>query len=1650
MNMFSMPVRWAECLSRSVRAAAAIKISVVSAMLLSPAVSIASLPPVWRQDSSRVVADHRARVYIAPEKVLWKSSGDTAVINGENLLLHPGDGQAVLGYGNVCRMMTGDSLQASLLLDFGREIHGGVRIVTGQYPSGKPVKVRIRLGESAGEAMSDIGGAGGATNDHAVRDMEVLLPWLGTLETGSLGFRFLRLDLLDSGTELQIKEINACLIYQDIPYEGSFRSSDSRLDSIWMTGAYTVHLNLQNYLTEGIKRDRLVWVGDLHPEIMTTCAVFGRNEAVPRSLDLSRDTNPLPAWMNGISSYSIWWLVMQADWYRQFADTLYLSGQREYIKGLLSLLMSKVDKEGREHLDGMRFLDWPSSANTVAVDAGLQALMVMAMDAGAFLCDALGEDDMAEECRKTRELLATSGRSECRMFDSPDFNPVAPGNKQAAALLVLSGLMSPEEACRKCLLSGGPEGFSTFYGYYMLEAMAAAGRYEEAMDVIRSYWGGMLDLGATTFWEDFDISWMDGAARIDTLAADGRKDIHAEYGDYCYRGYRHSLAHGWASGPTAWLSRHVLGIRVIGPGIVRIEPHLGDLEWVEGSCPTACGTVRVRHEKDVSGRVRTEIWAPEGVEVISGSTEDNLQEEEQAGIPDLEMGFRDIPDSVQTAVYWYWISDNISREGVVKDLHAMKQAGINMAFIGNVGVDGVPQGDVGFMSDEWWDITATALKTASDLDIGIGIFNSPGWSQSGGPWVRPEQAMRYLRTDTLSVEGDGTVQEIALPDTVENAVLFKVLAYPALSGKSRTWVIDKSEGETLSCSLRPDADFTVRSLTVKVSAPINSSCSLYSVSDGKEDQICSFRIDRSNPALNVGFDPYAPVAISVPEVRSGEYVFRMDEDGSGKVSVTLSEIPRVGRFAEKSLAKMYQYPLPMWGEYMWEPSENSPDCAGIISPENVSDVTGYVSDHILKWQVPDGKWCVAAVSMVPTGVVNSPALPSATGLETDKMSREHIRSHFDAYIGKILERIPPQDRKTFKVVVQDSYETGGTNWTDDMEEVFRNEYGYDPIPFLPVLQGNVVGSEDMADRFLWDLRRLVADRVAYDYVGGLREACHEHSLETWLENYGHWGFPGEFLMYGGQSDHIAGEFWSEGTLGDIENRAASSCGHIYGKRKIWAESCTSGGPAFSRYPRVMKQRVDRFFTEGINSSLLHLYIQQPDDRKPGLDAWFGNEFNRNNTWFGCLDLFTDYLKRCNFMLQQGRYVADAAYFIGEDAPKMTGECNPPLPYGYSFDYINAEVLMKHASVRNGRLVLDSGMEYSVLVLPDQKTMRPELLSRIAELVNDGLVITGPAPESSPSLENYPHADAEVREIASGLWSDSVNVYGSGRVYPEGTPLRTIFRDLSLEPDFALASGQGDILSIHRTLEGSGAGPGEIWFVSNQRDGENHADMSFRVSSLVPQLWNPVTGEISAADFEERDGRIHVRLDLAPLESVFVVFRDMEAPPARQEKTRLLPLHPSWTVTFGKDAVPGNVTAEHGTFTVACDSLWDWTGSEDERIRYYSGTAVYRTDIKVRLKKDCRYFLDLGKVMVMAKVHVNGKYAGGVWTDPYVLDVTDFLKNGNNTLEIHVVNNWKNSLVRDSALPEAERTTWTNINPYDRDTPLQPSGLAGPVILIEKK
>ncbi|NND07614.1 MAG: alpha-L-rhamnosidase [Saprospiraceae bacterium] len=548
--------------------------------------------------------DVRVRERITPEKIIWLSDTTNSQVVNAKALLKKGSGQADLEGRNLCNLVGGPSMNPSIVLDFGRELHGGIEIVSGIFEGKHPVNVRITLGESVSEAMSQIA-TSTATNDHALREFTVGVPWLGKVHIGNSGFRFAKIEMLDQDRTLKLKEINAISIYRPIPYVGSFRSSDSLLNEIWNVGAYTVHLNMQDYLWDGIKRDRLVWVGDMHPEVMTILSVFGNNEVVPKSLDLIQKITHLPDWMNGISSYSMWWIMIQLEWYWNTGDLSYLQGHQEYLFDLLGVLKSKIDDKGNEQLDGNRFLDWPTSPNKEAIDAGLQAMMVMTFSAGAEIASILGEDEKRSEYLQVIELLQKH---------VPDPND----NKSAAALLAISGLKSAKEI-NDAFLSVNPiDGISTFYGYYVLQARALAGDYQGAMEVIKKYWGGMLALGATTFWEDFDLRWMKNAGRIDQITPQGKIDVHATYGDYCYVGLRHSLCHGWASGPTAWLSEHVLGIEILEPGCtkVRVNPHLGELEWVEGSYPTPFGPITVRHSKTASGGIRSEIETPKEIEVV--------------------------------------------------------------------------------------------------------------------------------------------------------------------------------------------------------------------------------------------------------------------------------------------------------------------------------------------------------------------------------------------------------------------------------------------------------------------------------------------------------------------------------------------------------------------------------------------------------------------------------------------------------------------------------------------------------------------------------------------------------------------------------------------------------------------------------------------------------------------------------------------------------------------------------------------------------------------------------------------------------------------------------------------------------------------------
>ncbi|MGX5858008.1 alpha-L-rhamnosidase-related protein [Dyadobacter jiangsuensis] len=561
------------------------------------------LPPIF-DNSYDAQKDSRIRQYLSPKRIVWMSDRSGASVVDASNLLRKGTGQADLVHTSFAKLISKEGETPGVLFDFGKEIQGGIQIVTDQPANQKPIRIRIRLGESVSEAMSDIDTIQGATNDHAMRDFTIQVPWLGVMQVGNSGFRFARIDLVDADRELQLKEVRAIFEYRDIPYLGSFKSSDERLNTIWNTGAYTVHLNMQEYLWDGIKRDRLVWVGDMHPEVMTINAVFGKNEVVAKSLDQARDITPLPGWMNGISAYSMWWVLIHRDLYKNQGDLQYLRKQQKYLVALLDQLIEKT-KDNKENLDGTRFLDWPSSENSKGIHAGLHAMMIMTLEAGAELCQILDEPAQATRCK----TMAT----QMKMY-VPDAN----GSKQAAALMALAGLMPAEKANADVIAVGDCERFSTFYGYYMLQAKAKAKDYTGALNCIRSYWGGMLDMGATTFWEDFDLTWTKNAAPIDELVPDGKDDIHGDFGAYCYKKLRHSLCHGWASGPTSWLSEHVLGVSIVEPGCktIRIEPNLGDLQWVEGTYPTPMGVVKIRHEKQADGTVKSKIDAPKGVKVL--------------------------------------------------------------------------------------------------------------------------------------------------------------------------------------------------------------------------------------------------------------------------------------------------------------------------------------------------------------------------------------------------------------------------------------------------------------------------------------------------------------------------------------------------------------------------------------------------------------------------------------------------------------------------------------------------------------------------------------------------------------------------------------------------------------------------------------------------------------------------------------------------------------------------------------------------------------------------------------------------------------------------------------------------------------------------
>ncbi len=488
-----------------------------------------------------------------------------------------------------------------IVIDFGKELHGRLRILTYTSDGKSEAKLRITYGESISEALSTIGSQG-ATNDHATRDFTFDFPQYSDISLNESGFRYAKIELLNKNITVRIKSITVTAIYRDVEYLGSFCCSNETLNRIYDTAAYTCHLCMQQFIWDGIKRDRLVWVGDMHPEMLAVKTVFGVNSIIDESLRFMRDTTPLPSWMNGMPTYSLWWLIILWDWYFYTGNEDFLHENKEYAVNLIQIVCETVNPDGSDNLPSY-FLDWPCNGKKAGI-SGSRALLAFALEKASLLAEYFKLDKLSKCCMQKKSILIS------RPAESY-------GAKQVEAFYALSG-WKDKKISAECVLKNGCEGFSTFMSYYLLKC-AANLNMENTLNALEEYYGTMLEMGATTFWEDFDIQWADNAFGIDSLPQNNKSDIHGDFGAFCYKGLRHSLCHGWSSGPVAFLAENVLGINIIEAGCkkIKIAPDLGNLTFAKGTFPTPYGVIYVEINKNTDGSLNISFSAPDEIEIIT-------------------------------------------------------------------------------------------------------------------------------------------------------------------------------------------------------------------------------------------------------------------------------------------------------------------------------------------------------------------------------------------------------------------------------------------------------------------------------------------------------------------------------------------------------------------------------------------------------------------------------------------------------------------------------------------------------------------------------------------------------------------------------------------------------------------------------------------------------------------------------------------------------------------------------------------------------------------------------------------------------------------------------------------------------------------------
>jgi hypothetical protein len=1069
--------------------------------------------------------------------------------------------------------------------------------------------------------------------------------------------------------------------------------------------------------------------------------------------------------------------------------------------------------------------------------------------------------------------------------------------------------------------------------------------------------------------------------------------------------------------------------------------------------------------------------------------------------------FAEPPSTAYPRVWWHWMNGNVTKAGIDSDFAWMKRVGIAgvQNFDGSLNTPRIVQTPLPFMSDGWRDAFKHAVSRADSLGLEFTIASSAGWSETGGPWVKPEDAMKKLVWSERIVEGGGPISG-ALPEPPSVAGPFQDIpagrggfgggsspAPVALYRDARVIayripVAERDEPATITASSPIDAQLLhdgdrvkrvdlpygadsvafvqysfqqpqiARAVTVVIpgggrGGPGGSSAAQVQASDDGS-------VFRTIAEIPRGGAPEQTIAFPAVSTRHIRVLFRQQGAGpsspgfgaGGGRGVAAAPVAQIAELSVTSAAMVNRFQdKGGWSTVSGTGAMVTPTVSNdaAIAKRDVVDLTSRMrSDGTLDWTPPPGRWRVLRFGWSLTGKLNSPASAEGTGLEVDKLNRDHVRAYIDTYLGTYEKAVGPEliGTRGVKYMLTDSYEAQAQNWTENLIPEFTRRRGYDPRPWLPVLAGRVVESADASDKFLWDFRRTLSDLIAENHYGELSRALHARGMGRYGESHetGR-AFIGDGMEVKKSADVPMGATWvgranpPNLTLPDI--RESASVAHLYGQNLTAAESFTVGGSPTTAYalaPQQIKPTADRMMANGLNRFVIHTSVHQPlDEPGPGIGLGpFGEWFTRKEVWAEQAGGWVSYLARSSYLLQQGRFAADVAVFYGED-DNITALFNsraPAGPAGYAWDFVNADAIRNLLTVRDGRLRSPSGASYRVLLLDPAATRRMTLptLQKIANLVRGGGVLVGQKPTDTPSL-----ADdlAEFRRLRDALWSANA---GAGKVFSTFAEAATAQR-LTADVEFG---GDTTLAFVHRALS-----DGDVYFIANLSDVEKQAELSFRVSGRAPELWRADDASVSPLSYRANGGRTVVTLPMSAHDAAFVVFRPRTESPSRviaAAITRTLAtLSGPWTVNF---------PPERGApASVVLSELASWTDNTDVGVKYFSGTATYSKTFDLEPDRGAgavRFFLDLGTVQNVAEVLVNGGSAGIAWKAPYKVDVTDFVKSGSNRLEIRLSNLWPNRLIGDKQPGMSRKYATAVFDPLRADSPLLPSGLLGPVRVLQ--